>query len=127
MKLHQVTLPATDLAESIAFYELIGLRLIVHVPERYARLETPEGETLSLHVVSAVTPSDPGAKATLYFEVDDVDRTYDDLVERGIRFETGPRDERWLWREARLHDPAGNPLRVFHAGENRRFPPWRIG
>jgi hydroxymethylpyrimidine/phosphomethylpyrimidine kinase len=35
-------------------------------------------------------------------------------------------DQRWLWREAWLKDPAGNEICIYHAGENRRLPPWRI-
>ena len=38
-----------------------------------------------------------------------------------------PVDQDWLWREARLADPSGNIICIYHAGENRRFPPWRIG
>ena len=37
-----------------------------------------------------------------------------------------PLDRDWLWREARLTDPSGNVICIYHAGENRRFPPWRI-
>ena len=37
-----------------------------------------------------------------------------------------PRDQPWLWREAYLRDPAGNLICLYHAGENRRNPPWRI-
>jgi hydroxymethylpyrimidine/phosphomethylpyrimidine kinase len=37
-----------------------------------------------------------------------------------------PRDEDWLWREARLRDPAGNRICLYAAGEARRFPPWRV-
>ena len=43
-----------------------------------------------------------------------------------MAFDRLPTDERWLWREARLKDPAGNVLCLFHAGENRKNPPWRI-
>jgi len=35
-------------------------------------------------------------------------------------------DQRWLWREACLNDPAGNRICIYHAGENRRYPPWKI-
>ena len=35
-------------------------------------------------------------------------------------------DQRWLWREAYLRDPAGNVICIFHGGENRRNPPWRV-
>ena len=37
-----------------------------------------------------------------------------------------PADQAWLWREARLADPSGNVICIYHAGENRRFPPWRV-
>jgi len=110
MKLHQVTLPATDLDQSVAFYLKLGLRLIVHAPPRYARLETAEGETLSLHLVSADRPADPEWSAVIYFEVADVDARCRELMDRGVDFESLPRDERWLWREARLRDPAGTPF-----------------
>ena len=60
MQLNQVTLPATDLARSVAFYQTLGLRLIVDSVPRYARFEMPEGgATLSLHHVDA-PPSGPG-------------------------------------------------------------------
>jgi hypothetical protein len=36
-------------------------------------------------------------------------------------------DSAGLWREAHLRDPAGNRVCLFHAGENRCNPPWRVG
>jgi len=51
----------------------------------------------------------------------------EELRRRGVVFDHGPRDQDWLWREARLHDPDGNELCLHCAGENSRFPPWRIG
>ena len=42
MNLNQVSLPAIDLAESVAFYERLGLTLIV-ITEAYGRLELPDG------------------------------------------------------------------------------------
>ena len=44
----------------------------------------------------------------------------------GVVFDQTPRDERWLWREARLRDPSGNTICIFCAGNNRKNPPWRI-
>ena len=32
----------------------------------------------------------------------------------------------WQWYEAWLRDPAGNQVCIFHAGNVRRYPPWRI-
>jgi predicted enzyme related to lactoylglutathione lyase len=63
----------------------------------------------------------------VYFEVDDIDVAFETLVAKGVVFDYPSRDERWLCREARLHDPAGNEICLFHAGEYRRFPPWRTG
>jgi hydroxymethylpyrimidine/phosphomethylpyrimidine kinase len=64
--------------------------------------------------------------SVLYFEVDDVDATVRRLSKDGIVFATEPADQTWLWREARLYDPAGNQLCIFHGGANRRYPPWRL-
>jgi hypothetical protein len=50
----------------------------------------------------------------------------EELKGRGIVFTQDPTDQRWLWREARLSDPAGNVICLYRAGENRRNPPWRI-
>jgi hypothetical protein len=48
------------------------------------------------------------------------------LQSRGYIFENAPRDEPWLWREARLRDPDDNVICLFFAGQNRKFPPWRV-
>jgi hydroxymethylpyrimidine/phosphomethylpyrimidine kinase len=37
-----------------------------------------------------------------------------------------PVDQSWLWREADLLDPAGTRIKLYQAGANRRFPPWRV-
>jgi predicted enzyme related to lactoylglutathione lyase len=63
----------------------------------------------------------------IYFEVEALDETVRALKARGLRFVQDPRDEPWLWREARLADPAGNMICLYRAGENRANPPWRLG
>jgi hydroxymethylpyrimidine/phosphomethylpyrimidine kinase len=124
MRLNQVTAPAADLAASIAFYELLGLRLIVR-SDRYARFELPEGEaTFSLHVVDGPIPRENTPH--LYFECDDVDAEATRLERAGVIIERAPQQQRWLWYEAWLRDPAGNAICLFKAGDNRRFPPWRL-
>jgi len=126
MRLNQVTAPASDLDASITFYELLGLRLIVKSPH-YARFELPKGEaTFSLHVVQGPIPRTNAPQ--LYFELSDVglDSEVARLQAAGIAFETEPKAQSWLWREAWLRDPAGNSICLYHAAENRRFPPWRV-
>ncbi|MEO1203062.1 MAG: VOC family protein [Pseudomonadota bacterium] len=122
MDLNQVTVPCIDYAASVAFYTRLGLTQIVDSPPDYARFETRAGTTLSIH------KSDARANdgVVIYFEVPDLDATVRRLNERGFEFETAPEDQRWLWREAYLRDPANNRVCLFHAGKNRRFPPWRL-
>lgn len=123
MDLNQITLNVTDFDAALTFYETLGLRLITSARGEYARFELPSGSTtLSLHLSDAPTVNGP----TLYFEVDDIDHRYEQLKCAGIIFDTSPEDMSWRWREARFRDPSGNLLCLFHAGLDRRFPPWRI-
>ncbi len=62
----------------------------------------------------------------VYFECEDLDATVARLEAAGIAFTSAPADQPWLWREARLADPDGNPICLFHAGRNRLDPPWRV-
>lgn len=62
----------------------------------------------------------------VYFECDDLDERVDRLIAAGVAFTQLPKDEAWLWREARLQDPSGNVLCLYRAGEFRKHPPWRI-
>jgi len=123
MNLNQVTLPSTDVARSVAFYRNLGFRQIVANLPDYARFECPVGgATFSLHRVAHV----PESGVVVYFECNDVDRTVARLRRAGVTFAAEPRDQTWLWREAYLRDPDGNTICLFHAGTNRRHPPWRL-
>ena len=124
MQLNQVTLPAVNVETSVEFYRGLGLRLIVRALPHYARLECPDGgSTFSLHHVSTCPePSD----AVVYFECEDLDAKVRQLQTNGYIFNQEPKDENWLWREARLSDPSGNVICLYWAGENRRNPPWRV-
>ncbi|MDO3645744.1 VOC family protein [Nocardia mangyaensis] len=123
MRLNQVTVGATDLARAEQFYTALGLRTIVRTDE-YLRFECPDGEsTFSVERVDQITPAD---HITIYFETDDLDAEFARLVRAGVAFDQPPTDMPWLWREARLRDPFGHRLCLFHAGENRPNPPWRV-
>ena len=123
MELNQVTLPANDVAASVAFYRKMGFEIIVDSPH-YARFKSTVGDaTFSVHAVNAV--SEP-AQTIVYFECAALDDQVAALQAKGIEFSQEPRDETWLWREARLRDPAGNVICLYHAGENRLNPPWRV-
>lgn len=123
MNLNQITVPALDIPKSIAFYQTLGLKLIVK-SEHYARFECPEGtSTFSVHLTDKLPE---GTGISVYFECADLDAKVNDLIQQGIRFDELPNDKPWLWREASLKDPDGNQLILFYAGENRLNPPWRI-
>ena len=124
MNLNQVSVPAPDLEAAIAFYRLLGLRLIV-LNDHYARLELPQGES-TLSIVKTDAPKGTGAGVHLYLECDDLDGEVIRLKCAGVDFDSGPVDQTWLWREAWLKDPSGNSLCLYHAGRNRKHPPWRL-
>ena len=79
MNLNQVTLPAIDVAASVAFYKMLGFELVVDAP-RYARFKSTQGDaTFSLHAVTArLEPS----TTVVYFECTALDRQVDDLSAR---------------------------------------------
>jgi predicted enzyme related to lactoylglutathione lyase len=124
VELNQVTLPANDVPASVAFYRSMGFALIVDAPH-YARFKSTVGDaTFSIHHEEAL--AEP-SKTIVYFECAALDRTVAELKAKGLQFTQEPRDEPWLWREARLVDPSGNVLCLYHAGANRLAPPWRVG
>ncbi|MDP4486682.1 MULTISPECIES: VOC family protein [Pseudoalteromonas] len=122
MNLNQVTLPVDDMDAACQFYRTLGFTQIVDTPH-YARFECPEGNaTFSLSLETP--PINNGA--VIYFEHEQLDDWVTELEARGIVFEQLPTEQRYLWREAILFDPAGNKIKLYWAGENRLDPPWRV-
>jgi len=118
MNLNQVTVSVSDVERSISFYEQLGLKLIVKSLPHYARFECPQGDaTFSLHHCDEAQKENA---VWIYFEVEDIDRHVQQLIDKGIIFETLPEDKPWLWREARLKDPDYHLLIIYHAGEKKR-------
>ncbi len=113
-----------NVAHAIAFYEKLGLNLIVKSLPDYARFVCQDGtSTFSLHVTDQLPT---GNGIWIYFEVNDLDDYVQSLINKGIVFEELPADKPWLWREARLKDPDNNQLILYFAGKNRTDPPWKI-
>ena len=108
MNLNQITVPSLDPARAIAFYQALGLKLIVKSQPHYARFQCPDGDsTFSIQQVEQL-PTDAGIH--IYFECDHLDDYVNELINKGIKFEEMPNDKTWLWREARLKDPDNNQL-----------------
>ncbi len=124
MNLNQITIPSVNLLKSVAFYELLGLTLIVDALPRYARFECPDGtSTFSIHQVETLAM---GPGVIIYFECKKLDDYVQQLIKQGIIFDELPTDRTWLWREATLKDPDNNQLILYFAGKNRKDPPWRL-
>ena len=123
-RLNQVTRDRQGLRQVGRFLSQLGLKQIVDSPENdYARFETAGGATFS---IQADPEEKISATTAVYLECDDLDERVERLARRGIPFEHGPRNQPWMWREARLRDPSGNIIFLYKAGEARRFPPWRV-
>jgi catechol 2,3-dioxygenase-like lactoylglutathione lyase family enzyme len=124
MNLNQITIAVSNLDRSVNFYKQLGLTLIVYSPDnQYARFECPVGgATFSLHESEDFSSNG----AAFYFEVEDVDARVKELKAEGIDFTSEPVDQRWLWREAWLCDPDGYRIAIYHGGDNRLYPPWRV-
>lgn len=124
MNLNQVTITTKNTNSLVSFYKKLGLKLIVDALPRYARLECPDGEaTLSISFTEDELSKN---NITLYFEDKNLNTLVEELQNNGLTFNQLPKDESWLWREAKLQDPDGNNIILFKAGENRKNPPWRI-
>lgn len=122
MNLNQVTLPVQDMDIATRFYRTMGFLQIVDSPQ-YARFECTSGDsTFSLSLDSR----DVENASVIYFEHEDLDGLVTSLKEKGLVFDQDPTDMRYLWREAVLHDPSGNKIKLYWAGEHRLNPPWRV-
>ncbi|MEO8770211.1 MAG: VOC family protein [Ferruginibacter sp.] len=124
MNLNQITIPVINVAHAIAFYEKLGLKLIVKSLPDYARFICPNGtSSFSLHVTNQLPT---GNGIWIYFEIENLDEYVQSLIEKGIVFEELPDNKPWLWRESRLKDPDNNQLILYYAGTNRTNPAWKF-
>ncbi|PSJ75408.1 hypothetical protein C7N43_19110 [Sphingobacteriales bacterium UPWRP_1] len=123
MQLNQVMVYVGNIETSVHFYQSLGLVPIVQSPE-YVRFVVPGNRaTFSVHLTDKVARSG----TVIYFESDNLDEWVEQLKQKGILPPNAkPEMQPWLWREVHLTDPDGNLLCLYHAGENRLNPPWRI-
>jgi hypothetical protein len=139
MNLNQVTLPAREVAPAVAFYQQLGLRLIVDALPRYVRFECPDGEsTLS---VEQVPELGVGPGPVIYLECEDLDGTVERLVALGnvcpncgggfvprpIRPSTNWKGDNFLGKDpasSRIrHRPVDPDLHAQFAARIRSIPP----
>lgn len=129
MRLSHVTLFVSEIPRSRAFYLALGFELIVdeaHYCRFLTRIDEGAGdETLSIEHHAG--PLAPAAQLGLEFPSRDaLDAFVAGLPGRGVPVAEGPIDRTWLWRDARVFDPDGHEWMLFHAGDNKLSPPWRV-
>jgi catechol 2,3-dioxygenase-like lactoylglutathione lyase family enzyme len=112
-----VTLLVADVAVSTRFYrDVLGLTVIKD-KDGYVELESG-GVRLALYSREALAkllavPEDRVGRIDLSFHVEDADRAFSELVERGAEPLVPPRTMPWGHRLAFVRDPEGNLIEVF--------------
>jgi catechol 2,3-dioxygenase-like lactoylglutathione lyase family enzyme len=110
----------TDLNKTADFYEKLGLqikkrennRLIIYLNwYRIDFVKIEETDRADLRKEAAL--ENKGAGVFLYFSVDNVDETYEEMISLGLTPETKPKDEHWGNREFVIRDPDGYKLVIF--------------
>ncbi|MCZ8283690.1 MAG: VOC family protein [Aquidulcibacter sp.] len=128
MFLSHITLLVSDIPRSKAFYQALGLELIVdaaHYCRFRANLDGQGSQTLSI----SHSPGPIGASCHVGFEFaspEALDFYADLLQSRGFALAEHPQDRSWLWRDVILHDPDGHEILLLYAGDNKLNPPWRV-
>jgi catechol 2,3-dioxygenase-like lactoylglutathione lyase family enzyme len=123
----QIHVSVSDIDRSIAFYrDALGARFLFDVPGQSMAFFDLDGVRLYLG-----TPESPEFRSTplVYFSVEDIDEAYATLRERGVQFVDAPHivhrtGETELWM-AFFHDPDGTNLAIMcerPAASNVRSP-----
>jgi methylmalonyl-CoA/ethylmalonyl-CoA epimerase len=112
----QVAMPVKDLDRAVAFYrDRLGLEFLFQAPPALAFFKCGAVRLL-VEVPSDKEFQRPGS--VLYFVVDDIDRAFADLQERGVTFRGAPHliarmPDHELWM-AFFDDGEGNTLALMH-------------
>ncbi len=97
-KIPYIRVCVSDLKQSVAFYGgVLGLDKLT---------EWPAGAIFDIAGVALGV--EYKAKPDICLLVDDVDKTYRNLKDKGVKFVTEPKDQPWGGRDATLVDPDGN-------------------
>jgi catechol 2,3-dioxygenase-like lactoylglutathione lyase family enzyme len=111
MKLDYITLMVEDMAKSREFYrDKLGLPVKEDHGLDWCSFETG-GTTLALHPARE-GGAKPHHRFELFFSVDDIDREYEQLKAKGVKFTDKPVDQPYGWRTAHCTDPEGNVIEI---------------
>jgi len=97
-KIAHITIGVSDLKKSVSFYQdILGLEKMGEWPN-YAIFDIA-GVSFGL---------EPKEKLEICLLVEDVDKAYGNLKDKGVKFVTEPKDQPWGVRDATFVDPDGN-------------------
>lgn len=110
MKFDHLALPVSSLDRSRAWYiETLGLKVEFEIAARRAvALRDGEGFAIFLEERPNVVPNG----IALWFQVDDVDKTFAECRTRGVAFAHGPQKNFWGYGPE-LRDPDGYIVRLW--------------
>lgn len=101
-RIPHITIGVSDLKKSVHFYQdILGLDKLGEWPA-FAIFDIA-GVTLGL---------EPKAKLEICLLVDDLDKAYQDLKDKGAKFVTTPKDKPWGGQAATFFDPDGNKVTI---------------
>jgi len=101
-KVNHIILTVTDLKRAVSFYE--------NIPDFKKISELPNFATFDVGGVRFGFTV--GGKMGIHLLVDDVDKAYQSLKERGVEFVAEPKDQPWGERQATFVDPDGNAFTI---------------
>ena len=103
-KINHINFPVSDLKRAAAFYkDVLGLEQTGEWPN-YVEFDIG-GVEIGLEA---------GGKLEIFLLEHEVDKAYQDLKEKGVKFVTKPKDEHWGGRTATFADPDGNMFTLVH-------------
>jgi catechol 2,3-dioxygenase-like lactoylglutathione lyase family enzyme len=111
MKFDHLSIPVSDLGRSRAWYvATLGLKVEFEIPDRRSvALQDSEGFAIFLQ---EIPPPIVANGCALWFQVADVDATFDEWSGRGVAFAHAPRKSYWGYG-AELVDPDGYLVRLW--------------
>lgn len=100
--MNHIILPVSNLKKVVPFYEnILGLKKIKELPS----IAFFDVGGIQFGLVK-------GKKVGIHLLVDDVDKTYQRLKEKGVKFVAEPKDLPWGERTATFVDPDGNTFTI---------------
>jgi predicted enzyme related to lactoylglutathione lyase len=106
------TIPVSNQDRALAFYtEKLGFKVSTDQPfderQRWIELQIGNGTTGVVLFTPPQHADRVGTFTGMSFKCDDLDKTYAEMVERGVEFVGPPRRESW-GASAQFKDPDGN-------------------